>query len=371
MPLSSAGHPTPQSQNTDNMCKPIKAGGDNFAVNGVIVCADPDPAIAKLIERIGDPDYAIVTDSTVEKLVLPRLPKTVAGAKSVIVIPAGEENKSTDSLTHIWQSLSSSGLTRKGLVVNIGGGMVSDIGGFAAATFKRGINCVNVPTTLLGAVDASVGGKTGIDLGGLKNEVGAFHDPAAVVLSSSLFDTLPFDQMLSGYGEMLKMGLLCGREYYEELLDVERILGDNDLLNGLMHMCVAEKLRIVETDPHEKSLRKVLNFGHTAGHAIETIAMEKGRAMPHGCAVALGISEELWLSVRHCSLPESIAAEYDRRIVEPYYRKFMTVGAEERDRLREIAGHDKKNLRPGVAAFTLLRSIGEPVINVEIPGWPS
>ncbi len=218
----------------------------------------------------------IVTDSNVEKAVFPLLSnsKSLARANKVVLTP-GEDHKNLDSVINIWNALEETGATRKSALINIGGGLVTDIGGFAAATFKRGIRVINVPTTLLGAVDAATGGKTGMNFNGLKNEIGAFHIPSDVIISALPLTTLSRKELISGYAEMIKTGLIADAALYRELSDVESVIADTDRLEKAMKRCVEIKEDVVAQDPTEKGLRKILNFGHTAGHAFESLAIER------------------------------------------------------------------------------------------------
>ena len=261
-----------------------------------------------LVAQAGNPRVIIVVDSNTGKLVLPRLTSSSKSASTadIICIEAGDSNKNLGALTEIWQRLSDLEATRKDLLINLGGGMVCDIGGFAAATFKRGMRCINIPTTLLAAVDASVGGKTGINFNGLKNQIGTFSEPLAAIISTIYFDTLPEKELLSGYAEMLKHGLLQSRETLGRLLATtpEEISADSSKLLGLLEESVMVKSHIVEQDLNEGGIRKALNLGHTVGHAFEAYSLRKGKPMPHGYAVARGrgnrvgaIAHDAWISV--------------------------------------------------------------------------
>lgn len=280
------------------------------------------------------------------------------------ILAPGEERKSLEGLGSVWSFLSRSGATRRSLLVNLGGGMVTDLGGFAAASFKRGIRFVNMPTTLLGAVDAAVGGKTGINLGGLKNEVGAFAPADAVLISSVFFRTLPPQQMLSGYAEMLKHGLLDDPATLAELLELDIADADfsSDRMLDLLRKSVMVKKRVVDSDPTEAGPRKALNLGHTVGHAFESLAMDGRQSpIPHGYAVAWGLVAELVLSHMLCGFPSpalSAVAAY----VKDNYGTFP-ITCDDYPRLIELMGHDKKNDAAGQINFTLLADVGRPRIN--------
>jgi 3-dehydroquinate synthase len=244
--------------------------------------------------------------------------------------------------------------------------MLTDLGGFAAATFKRGIRFINIPTTLLGAVDAAVGGKTGINFNGLKNETGAFAPAIAVLIDSNFFKTLDHTNLLSGYAEMLKHALLCGRDTahhvstLDELLrfDLETI--DYKKLNDLLFESVLVKERIVEQDPTEQGIRKALNLGHTFGHAFESLSYEIKRPIPHGYAVAWGTVCELYLSFIKWGFDQADLMKVTR-FVKAHYGAFA-FDCSQYQRLYELMQHDKKN-ESGLINFTLLKAAGEIEIN--------
>jgi 3-dehydroquinate synthase len=215
----------------------------------------------------------------------------------IITIPEGEHHKSLESVAEIWQVLSDQGARRNAVLVNVGGGVITDLGGFAASCFKRGIHCVNIPTTLLAQIDASVGGKTGFDFNGLKNEIGSFAIPDWVLIDNHFLATLPERQIMSGFAEMLKHALLADEEHVAEAMQVDFAgVAEEDFLK-LIRKSVAVKAAIVQSDPREKGLRKALNFGHTVGHAIESVAIRRGLDIFHGDAVAYGMIAELFLSL--------------------------------------------------------------------------
>jgi 3-dehydroquinate synthase len=271
----------------------------------------------------------------------------------LIEVESGEENKNIDVCTNIWSALSSLGADRHSVLINLGGGVIGDMGGFAAATFKRGITFVNIPTTLLAQVDASVGGKLGIDLDNLKNEVGLFTDPAAVFIYPEFLSTLSQRQMLSGFAEIVKHALIADRKYWQEIRDAS----PDESLEAFIIRSVEIKNSIVKKDPKEKGLRKVLNFGHTIGHAIESWSLEGGGVqLLHGEAVAIGMVCEAWLSAKRCGLHKSLLNEITSYIL----RTFKTVRLDKFDDLRliELMKHDKKNNSRDKINFTLLSEIG-------------
>jgi 3-dehydroquinate synthase len=294
---------------------------------------------------------------------LPRVPFVYGDLQSpprahIITIPAGDTNKSLDSVCHVWSELQRLGATRHSLIVNLGGGMVTDLGGFAASTFKRGITYINIPTTLLSMVDASVGGKTGFNFGGLKNEIGVFSIPRCVLLDTTFLRTLDRENILSGYAEMLKHGLISDDETWAELLafDIAAPSGcDLVALQQMLARSVRVKQRIVEEDPTEHGIRKALNLGHTIGHAFESLAMQRSPIL-HGYAVAYGLVCELYLSVMKTGFPVDKMRQTVSFIHEHYGR--MPITCDDYPVLLELMTHDKKNTA-GIINFTLLGGIGD------------
>lgn len=235
-----------------------------------------------------------------------------------ICIGAEDVNKHVETLAHVWKELSDKGGTRHSLLINLGGGMVTDLGGFAAATFKRGIRYINIPTTLLAMVDASVGGKTGINFNGLKNEIGSFYPAESVLIDTQFLKTLDMPNLLSGYAEMLKHGLISTCAHWAELLNVDFNAIDYAQLQALVAQSVQIKEHIVEQDPLEKGIRKALNLGHTVGHAFESFALETSHPVLHGYAVAWGIVCELYFSYLKTGFPKDKLRQTIRFIKEHY-----------------------------------------------------
>lgn len=281
---------------------------------------------------------------------------------TIITIPAGDSHKDIHSLSSVWETLSTFGATRRSLLINVGGGMVTDLGGFAAATFKRGIRFINVPTTLLGAVDAAVGGKTGINYLRFKNEIGAFAPADAVIISTRHFSTLPATELRSGFAEMLKHGLISSSESYRRLLAFDIFNADLDALLPLLEENVAVKSRIVEQDPREQGIRKALNLGHTAGHAFESLALERNAPMPHGYAVAYGLLVEMVISHLLEGFPSSELHTL-ASLLRNAYAPAPAITCNDYPRLLELMSHDKKNATPDAINFTLLAAPGIPLIN--------
>lgn len=280
----------------------------------------------------------------------------------VITIPAGDVNKGLDSLSHVWRELSDHGATRRSLLFNVGGGMVTDLGAFAASTFKRGIRFVNIPTTLLAAVDASVGGKTGINFNGLKNEVGTFTEADEVIISTLFFNTLPAAELRSGYAEMLKHAFLTSTAEVIRLLEHDVTDYSSDELLDMLRDSVEVKRRVVAEDPTEQGIRRSLNLGHTAGHAFETLAMERNAPIPHGYAVAYGLVVALILSHLKVGLPTTLLYSTAAYVKEHY--GIFPISCDVYPRLLALMGHDKKNERAGQVSFTLLQSPGQPLCGI-------
>ena len=302
----------------------------------------------------------VLVDETTRKYCLPIVGgfSCLANAE-VITIPAGDQHKTLDSVSHVWAGLQNLGATRHSLMVNLGGGMVTDLGGFAASTFKRGIRFINMPTTLLAMVDASVGGKTGFNFGGLKNEVGVFSNADAVVIDTVFLKTLDRENILSGYAEMLKHGLISTEKMWAELLnfDVEEPPLAN--LQRMVSDSVDVKEHIVLEDPKEQGIRKALNLGHTVGHAFEALALTR-KPVLHGYAVAWGLVCELYLSAVKTGFPVDKMRQTVRFIFDHYGR--MPITCDDYPTLLRLMTHDKKNTA-GRINFTLLGAIGDIRIN--------
>lgn len=285
-----------------------------------------------------------------------------------IMIGSTDTAKNIESLTEVWQALSDNHATRHSLLINVGGGMITDLGGFAAATFKRGIKFINVATSLLGAVDAAVGGKTGINLGSLKNEIGAFAPANAVLISTKFYESLDKENLLSGYAEMLKHGILSNEAHFNDLLafDIVNINNPETIeenyasLLALLEVSVNVKRSVVRQDPFENGLRKALNLGHTFGHAFETWCMRKGTPVLHGYAVAWGLVCELIMSQQHTNLSSDVLYKVATFVKENYGPLHFT--CDDYDTFFELMKHDKKN-HGDTINFTLMRHIGDVALN--------
>lgn len=327
----------------------------------VILSENIGESLSAAIGNVAHDRLFVLTDETTLKLCWPLVSELPCLAEAqMITIGATDENKTLESLSHVWTELQRGGATRHSLMLNLGGGMVTDLGGLAASTFKRGIAYINVPTTLLSMVDASVGGKTGINFGGLKNEIGVFNCARSVILDTTFLRTLDYENLASGYAEMLKHGLISNVETWAELMRFDLQQADYELLRTMVAKSVAVKERIVDEDPLEHGIRKALNLGHTVGHAFESLAMAENRTVLHGYAVAWGLVCELYLSVRHTGFPKDKLWQ-TLQFVKENYGKF-SFDCKQYDRLYELMTHDKKNTA-GVVNFTLLGEVGDIRIN--------
>ena len=323
----------------------------------VVKCNQLGSDLQRILEEVTYDKIFILTDSNSNEFCMPLL-KGVDALKDalIVTIPAGDQHKNLDSISKVWSFLCENGATRKSFMINLGGGMVTDLGGFAASSFKRGIRFINIPTTLLGAVDAAVGGKTGINFNGLKNEIGVFSSAEKVLIDSSFFKTLDLRNLLSGYAEMIKHSLLKDEAEWEKILSFDFDKIDYNLLNDLLFSSVQVKERVVEEDPFEKGIRKALNLGHTIGHAFESFSYEINQPAYHGYAVAWGMVCELYLSHKLCHFDQKKLTRTIRFIKENYGVFYFD--CKQYDRLVELMMHDKKNEGSDIN-FTLLEDIGK------------
>jgi 3-dehydroquinate synthase len=357
-------------------CKGRKTFGDNkhlapffitFVVKfhsmkqQVIHCSDIGRDLSNFLRGVPYEGLFLLTDCHTQKYCLPLIQNIpeIQQAK-IFSAAAGDENKTVAQLTQIWQFLSDNGAHRKSLLIILGGGMLTDLGGLAAATFKRGIRFIHLPTTLLGAVDAAVGGKTGINFNGLKNEIGTFAPATAVLIDARFFKTLDAPNLRSGFSEMLKHALLDSPEALNEILTFNLQDIHYDRLNDLLFKSIQVKKQIVDMDPTEQGIRKTLNLGHTFGHAFESLSHERKCPVLHGYAVAWGLACELYLSLIKQNFDQQTLMAVVR-FVKAHYGAFP-FDCSHYQRLYERMLHDKKNESAAVN-FTLLNAVGNPVIN--------
>ena len=361
----------------------------------VIISQDIEHDLAQAIAETEHDRVFVLTDDITQECCLPKVAVLFAKHNATIItIRHDDTNKTLATLADVWTALQRGGATRHSLLVNLGGGMVTDLGGFAAATFKRGINFINIPTTLLAMVDAAVGGKTGINFGGLKNEVGAFANARYVIVNTCFLDTLDTANLCSGYAEMLKHSLISNAQMWAEHVNFDILQPDLAELQRMVAASIAVKEHIVADDPHEHGIRKALNFGHTIGHALEEFSMQqpggavvstvptkqeapKGGAVVstaptkptnqtppgtllHGYAVAFGLIGELYISARKAGFPTARLHQTDRFIRENYGAVAFT--CDDYPTLLNLMRHDKKNTSDTIN-FTLLHDIGDIRIN--------
>ena len=327
----------------------------------VIICQNLQVDLHSAIQKCPHDKLFILVDEHTKQLCLPLISRLEC-LKNAYIITIGSEDihKNLETLAHVWKELSDQGATRHSLMINLGGGMVTDLGGFAASTFKRGFQYINIPTTLLAMVDASVGGKTGINFNGLKNEIGVFSPAEYVLIDTEFLKSLDSHNLLSGYAEMLKHGIISTTEHWAELLNFDLNQIDYKALQQLVAHSVSIKEDIVEKDPFEKNIRKALNLGHTVGHAFESLALENNRPVLHGYAVAWGIICELYFSFIKVGFPKDKLRQTIQFIKENY--GVLPFDCKQYDRLYEFMTHDKKN-SAGIINFTLMGEIGDIRIN--------
>lgn len=318
-----------------------------------MLCKDIYSALTPVLARYDSEQVCVVCDANV----------SFESPYPTLTLAVSEQNKSLERVSRIWDFFFEHGLTRRGVVIAVGGGVLTDIAGFAAATYKRGVDYINIPTTLLAMVDASSGGKTGINYHGLKNSIGAFAPPVDTLIWPGWLKTLPVHEFLSGYGEMLKTGLL-NTKLWPQFLQYDLDTMDLEALTPLIEQCLAVKGRIVAADPRDSGRRKVLNLGHTFGHALEEISMQNAtdsHPMPHGYAVVYGLIAEVYLSVIKTHCPKEPLQQLTQLMLH-YYGK-PQCKCSDRERLIALMQQDKKNERTAEINCTLLRSVGSPLIN--------
>jgi 3-dehydroquinate synthase len=314
----------------------------------------------------GPDSIFILTDKQTRFCCLEELTSAVPSllAAEVLEIPAGEKNKSLKSAEHLWNILAVKGASRRSLLINLGGGVITDLGGFVASTFNRGIPFIHIPTSLLGMVDAAIGGKTGINLGDIKNQVGTFQNPDAIFISTGFLGTLDSYELVSGFAEIIKIALVADIRLWKKLgtirlQDLLEMKTDKKIWEDLVSASVTIKCRIVEQDFREKNLREILNFGHTIGHAFESLSLQtKRNPLSHGHAIALGMICESYLSVIKSGLDSGDRDAIIRMIFPDY--EYYPLHKEDLDFMMEFIGHDKKRKGSG-ACFSLLKSPGNAI----------
>ena len=317
----------------------------------------------------------VLTDSHTAEYCLPILSDSIGQIPyHLLTIEAGEQSKNLASVQAVWDFMLKHRATREAVLINLGGGMITDLGGFAAATYMRGIRFVNIPTTLLAMVDASSGGKTGIDYQGIKNVIGTFTPQVATLIHPDFLRTLPAAELLSGFAEMLKHALIASPKEWIKLLQLaQEELPQEQFIEslsstGALQASIQIKENVVSQDPHEAGLRKILNFGHTVGHAIESTMLHHTTPhytmlhhTSHGYCVLWGMVAEVYLSVVHTDCPREVLQQLTQIMLQWYGKP--QCDCKQRDQLIQRMYQDKKNNANQTPNFTLLRNIGEPIIN--------
>jgi len=333
---------------------------DSINANNSIIHFN-EKCYVSLNKHITDKNFSkifILVDENTHQYCLPKFLENLETIKAIeiIEIESGEINKTIDTCIGVWNTLSELDADRKSLIINIGGGVITDLGGFVACTFKRGISYINVPTSLLSMVDASVGGKTGVDLGHLKNQIGVISNPNLVLIDTDYLDTLPKNQMRSGLAEMLKHGLITGENYWNEFQNLSN-LSLNDL-DELIYESVIIKKNVVEEDPFENGLRKTLNFGHTLGHAIESYFLSNSnkKTLLHGEAIIIGMVLACYISTKLTGFSKETTLNI-KTLFFSFYDK-VEIKKTDYPAIIELLKYDKKN-NHGNINFVLLETIGK------------
>ncbi|MGV3541449.1 MAG: 3-dehydroquinate synthase [Rufibacter sp.] len=318
------------------------------------------PQLQQLLQNRAFQKIVVLVDENTHRHCYPLL-KPILPPHHLVQIKSGEENKTLATCEHVWRELTEQGLDRWSLLVNVGGGVLTDLGGFCASLYKRGIKFVNVPTTLLSQVDASVGGKTGIDFMGFKNHLGVFQEPLSVLVNPDFLQTLDMRQMKSGYAEIIKHWLIMDGDKFQEQRHVGMFTED---WTDLIRHSIDIKSRVVTADPLESGLRKILNFGHTIGHAVESFYLEKpSQMLLHGEAIAVGMVCEAWLSVQRGLLTAEELEQIETFIFSIYEK--VKLPESDLQAISQLCLHDKKNDGATINC-TLLQRIGEAVYDQPI-----
>ncbi len=323
----------------------------------IYISSEIQSILTEVLKNFGNRKIFILVDENTRKHCLPAINNiNLIKDSEIIEIESGEKNKSIKSVEKVWNELTTKGADRNSLLINLGGGIIGDLGGFVASTFKRGIDFINIPTTLLSQVDASIGGKTGINFLGLKNEIGVFNHPKYVIIDSSFNQTLDKKHIMSGWAEMLKHALIFDEKDWNNLISNDIKQTGFKELNQLIARSVSIKNHFVEKDPFEKNIRKALNFGHTLGHAFESFFMNINKKITHGEAVIHGIICELFLSEKICNFSSKKANEIIPYLLKTYTK--LKFNDSDINDIIEYTSHDKKNEGLNIS-FTLLEDFGQ------------
>jgi 3-dehydroquinate synthase len=319
-------------------------------------------ALLKLCAKNNYSKIVIITDDNCSEYCLEFLLEELTTETTIEIIEfdPGEENKTLETCNQVWGALIDVGADRKSLIINLGGGVVTDLGGFVASTYKRGIDFVHIPTSLLAMVDAAIGGKNGVDLNGLKNQIGTITNPKMVIIDISYLSTLPQSQMQSGMAEIYKHGLIANKSYWEDLTDFDKLATMD--IEKFIHESITIKNNIIKEDPTETGIRKALNFGHTLGHAIESYCLETPtqKTLLHGQAIAMGMILESYLSWKIGKLSPAEYLEIKTKINHVFDK--INFNQNDIELILKYLIHDKKN-EYGTIQFALLNGIGKTAIN--------
>ncbi|MGB3586383.1 MAG: 3-dehydroquinate synthase [Tunicatimonas sp.] len=316
--------------------------------------------LSNLLAKNNFSQVAVLVDENTQEHCLPLIQKVLPSDYTLAETKSGEVNKNLDTCAHIWQQLTEQHFDRKGLLINLGGGVIGDMGGFCAATYKRGVAFVNIPTTLLAQVDASVGGKLGIDFNGFKNHIGLFQEPQQVLIDAQFLKTLPEQELRSGFAEVIKHALIQDLVYWNKLRSVA--LTNQPWVEHIRHS-VRVKSWVVDQDFREGGLRKILNFGHTVGHAVESHFLESATPLLHGEAIAIGMIAEAQLSIRYASLSSEEAEELEDFILAIFGK--VAIPLDSLEAITHLAKQDKKN-QQGTILCTLLDKVGKACFDIPV-----
>jgi len=326
----------------------------------VIFTATAEQTLSGILAQLSFSRLVVLTDANTQSKCLSVVSGILPADAVFISVPAGEIHKNLDTCSLIWDKMTEAALDRKALMLNLGGGVVTDMGGFCASLYKRGIRFINMPTTLLSQVDASVGGKLGIDFQGLKNHLGVFNEPETVIIAREFLNTLPQAELRSGYAEILKHGLIQDKDYFMQLRAEN---WESQDWESLINHSVGIKKSVVEADPKESGLRKILNFGHTIGHAFESHYLDTDNHLLHGEAIALGMICEGFLSSKKAGLSEEELDLLTKTLLAIYGK--IDFSADGLDPILDLCLQDKKN-EGSTLMFSLLASIGDCTYNIPV-----
>jgi 3-dehydroquinate synthase len=329
-------------------------------VNSIIFSKNASVDLNAVLGEIRYSSLFVLTDEHTKEHCMPLVEEVFPSNTKFFTIESGEKNKTMSTCMLIWAAMTEAHLDRKALFLNIGGGVIGDMGGFCASIYKRGIRFINMPTTLLSQVDASVGGKLGVDFEGLKNHLGVFNEPETVIVASQFLETLPKEEIRSGFAEIIKHGLIRDKNYFESL-DFEN--WEKSYWSPIIHHSVEIKKSVVKEDPKEAGLRKILNFGHTIGHAFETYFLDSPKHLLHGEAIAVGMICEAWLSHKKLNLSFPELDQIQAGFLNVYGK--IEILESDLPSVLDLCLQDKKNEGEELM-FSLLNSIGDCTYNIPV-----